>query len=43
MSGHHMDADLYSAALYCLTVLGHRLPAFPVFFDDFAAPAKPAH
>ena len=33
----HMDADLYSATLYCLTVLGHRLPAFPVLFDEFGA------
>lgn len=33
----HLDADLYSAALYCLSMLGARLPEFPVLFDEFGA------
>jgi len=33
----HIDADLYSAALYCLSYLGPRLGDFAVMFDEFGA------
>lgn len=33
----HIDADLYSAALYCLSYLGPRLGTFAVMFDEFGA------
>lgn len=33
----HLDADLYSAALYVLTTLSARLSGFPVMFDEFGA------
>lgn len=33
----HMDADLYSAALYCLSYLGPRIGDFAVMFDEFGA------
>jgi hypothetical protein len=33
----HIDADLYTSALYCLTSLAHRLPAFHVMFDEYGA------
>lgn len=33
----HIDADLHSAALYCLITLGLRLGAFHVMFDEFGA------
>lgn len=33
----HVDADLHSAALYLLTILGQRLGSFPVLFDEYGA------
>jgi hypothetical protein len=33
----HIDSDLYASALYCLTVLGGRLPSFYVMFDEYGA------
>lgn len=33
----HIDSDLYSSALYCLTVLAFRLGSFHVMFDEFGA------
>ena len=33
----HLDADLYSAALYCLTTLSARIGPFAVMFDEFGA------
>lgn len=33
----NIDADLYSSALYCLTVLGCRLQQFHVMFDEVGA------
>lgn len=33
----HIDADLHSAALYCLITLGLRFGAFHVMFDEFGA------
>lgn len=33
----HIDADLYTSALYCLTSLAHRLTGFDVMFDEYGA------
>lgn len=33
----HLDADLYSAALYCLSTLSARVGPFAVMFDEFGA------
>lgn len=33
----HIDADLYSSALFCLTMLHHHIPNYYVMFDEFGA------